>query len=358
MDTPQSCGCSCTPGTASLARGCTGDEKETPPGTPGISIATSTITFANRFDHFLARWGVNRMGHTVTPGLYRLGNPDADSPVFASANYTLSFDALRSALAGINAYILVLDTRGINVWCAAGKGTFGTAQLVRSITYSDLAHVVRHRTIILPQLGAPGISWPEVMRASGFKVEYGPVRARDLPRYLETHAATPEMRNVRFPLADRLVLVPVELVHAAPPAIAGALVLFFLAGPLAAIAAVTAVLAGTVAFPILLPILPTRDFSTKGLILGVTAALPVAGAFVSDTSSPLWMHAAGAGMALLIMPVVTAYLALNFTGCSTYTSRTGVRNEIFRYVPIMAVMAASGIVLGISLGLLGWFEVI
>jgi len=358
METPPSCSCSCTPETASLPCGCTGGKKETPGETPGISTATSTITFANRFDHFLARWGVNRMGHTVTPGLYRLGNPDTDSPVFASANYTLSFDALRSALTGIDAYILVLDTKGINVWCAAGKGTFGTAELVRSIGYTDLAHVVRHRTIILPQLGAPGISWPEVMRRSEFKVEYGPVRATDLPRYLKTHTATPEMRNVRFPLADRLVLIPVELVHAAPPAIAGALVLFFLAGPLAALAAVTAVLAGTVAFPLLLPLLPTRDFSTKGLILGTIAALPIAGTFASEASGPVWINAAGAGMALLIMPAVTAYLALNFTGCSTSTSRTGVRNEIFRYVPLMAVMAASGIVLGILMGLLGWLEVI
>jgi len=353
MDSTQSCGCSCTPASGPLPCGCTQGKKET----PCISTATSTITLANRFDHFLARWGVNRMGHTVRPGLYRLGNPDADSPVFASANYTLSFDALRSALAGVDAHILVLDTNGINVWCAAGKGTFGTAELVRSIQSSDLAHVVRHRTIILPQLGAPGVSWPDVMRRSGFRVEYGPVRASDLPGYLKNHTATPEMRSVRFPLSDRLVLIPVELVHVALPTAAGALILFFLAGPLAALAAVTAVLAGTIAFPLLLPLLPTRDFSSKGLILGTMAALPFAGAFASNASGPVWMNAAGTGMALLIMPAVTAYLALNFTGCSTSTSRTGVKNEIFRYVPVMAVMAASGVLLGIILGLLGWFGV-
>src|SRR5512136_858721 len=166
MDTTQPCGCSCITETASVPCGCTEGKKET----PAILTATSSITVANRFDHFLARWGVNRTGHTVIPGLYRLGNPDEDSPVFASANYTLSFDALRSALAGIDAYLLVLDTKGINVWCAAGKGTFGTAELCRSIGCTDLAHVVRHRTIILPQLGAPGVSWPEVIRRSGFRV--------------------------------------------------------------------------------------------------------------------------------------------------------------------------------------------
>ena len=87
-----------------------------------IAGTTSTLTAADRWDHFLARIGVNRQGHRVDPGLYAIGSPSGDSPVLVTANYTLSFDALRSVLSGISAYILVLDTKGINVWCAAGKG--------------------------------------------------------------------------------------------------------------------------------------------------------------------------------------------------------------------------------------------
>ena len=91
-----------------------------------MNKVTSTLTFANYWDHFVTRWGINRMAHRVEPGLYALGNPTRDSSVFVTANYTLSFDALRAALDGRDVYILVLDTQGINVWCAAGKGTFGT----------------------------------------------------------------------------------------------------------------------------------------------------------------------------------------------------------------------------------------
>src|SRR5512138_2272692 len=109
---------------------------------------TSLLGFTERLDHFLARWAVNRNGHRVSPGLYKLGNPSPDSPVFVTANYTLSFDALRSALNGIDSYILVLDTKGVNVWCAAGKGTFGTDELVRRIEAARLNGVVRHRTVI------------------------------------------------------------------------------------------------------------------------------------------------------------------------------------------------------------------
>ncbi|HNQ30607.1 MAG: Acetyl-CoA decarbonylase/synthase complex subunit gamma [Methanoregulaceae archaeon PtaB.Bin009] len=314
----------------------------------------STLTFADRFDHFLARWGVNRMSHLVKPGLYRLGNPTPDSPVFASANYTLSFDALRSALIGIDAYILVLDTKGINVWCAAGKGTFGTDELVNRISCTGLASVVRHRTVIVPQLGAPGISAHQVLRRSGFRVEYGPVRARDLPEYLKTRKATTDMRRVRFPFVDRVVLALVELVHAAVPTLIAAILLYFLAGPVASLAAVTAVLAGTVLFPALLPFLPTRDFSTKGLILGVLVALPFAVYGATQFHLFPFAHVVAGIIPLLLMPPVVAYLALNFTGCTPHTSRTGVKQEIFRYVRVMVAMAGCGIFLAI-LSAIVWF---
>ena len=298
------------------------------------------------------------MGHRVEPGLYQIGNPTAESPVLASANYTLSFDALRSALAGFDAYILVLDTNGINVWCAAGKGTFGTGELVSRIETTGLAGIVTHRKIIVPQLGAPGISALEVQRRSGFKVEYGPARASDLPEYLMTGKATSEMRRVQFPIRDRIVLAPIEIVHVALPAIVVAAVLWFLAGPVAALAAIAAVFAGTVLFPVLLPFIPTKDFSTKGLLLGGIVAIPFAAAFASGSALPLWTRLIAAITPLLIIPAVTAYLALNFTGSTTFTSRTGVKKEIFRYVPIMTFMAVSGIILGIVLGITRLFGVI
>jgi hypothetical protein len=319
---------------------------------PAIWMTSGTLSTADRIDHILARWGVNRMGHRVAPGLYRIGVPSPDSPVLVSANYTLSFDAVRSALAGIDAYILVLDTKGINVWCAAGKGTFGTDELVRRIELTGLSSVVRHRALVLPQLGAPGIAAYDVKRRSGFTVEYGPVRARDLPEYLKSHTTTPGMRRVQFTFRDRIVLAPVEFVHVALPTFVAAIVLYFLAGPVAAFAAIAAVLAGTVLFPALLPFIPTRDFSTKGLILGLIVALPFAISSAGNPVLPFPANVLAALIALLLIPVVTAYLALNFTGCTTFTSRTGVKKEIFRYVPAMVVMAAAGSALFILLGVL------
>ena len=346
MTTSKSSCCSCSAAADELPCICSTGARQ-----PIESRTTdSTITFANRLDHFLARWGINRMGHRVQPGLYWLSNPTPESPVFASANYTLSFDALRLALEGFNAFILVLDTKGINVWCAAGKGTFGTDELVSRIENVGLSGIVTHRKIVVPQLGAPGISAHDVQRQSGFKVEYGPVRTSDLPEYIRTGKATSEMRRVQFPVRDRIVLAPVELVHVALPVIIIAAVIWFIAGPVAALAAISAVIAGTVLFPVLLPFIPTKDFSTKGLLLGGVVAIPFAVTFASLPALPGWAQIIAAITPLLIIPAVTGYLALNFTGSTTFTSRTGVKKEIFRYVPIMAFMAVSGSILGIVLG--------
>jgi hypothetical protein len=297
-------------------------------------------------DHILARLGVNRMGHRVRPGLYSIGHPGPRSPVFVTANYTLSFDSLRSALKGIDGYILVLDTQGVNVWCAAGEGTFGTDELVNKIEATRLEKAVEHRRLILPQLGASGVNAFEVEKRSGFRVEYGPVRARDIPEFLKSGKVMPEMRLVRFNLFDRLVLIPVELRGTALPLIVAAAILYAFGGTFSAAAVAVAVLSGVALFPVLLPWLPTRDFSSKGFILGILAALPFAATtFLGHQGSTLWLRLAYALTFMLLMSPVTSYLALNFTGSTPFTSRSGVRREIFRYILVMASSLVLGAIL-------------
>lgn len=311
------------------------------------------MTAADRLVHLLARLGVRRNEWRVRPGLYRLGAAGPDSPVFASANYRLSFDALRGALGGMDAHILVLDTKGINVWCAAGKGTFGTDELVGRIESTGLAEVVSHRTVIVPQLCATGVAAHEVRRRSGFRVRFGPVRAEDIAEWLAGGKVAPEMRRVRFDLGDRAVLVPVE-VKAALPAAAGASALAFIAGdPIGAAGIAAASAAGAAGFPLLLPHLPGEDFSIKGFCLGGLVGLGAAAASLAgDGGGPLPLRALKAASYALVLPTVTAFLGLNFTGCTTYTSPSGVRREIDAYIPVMAGTAGAGLLLYIAQRLL------
>ncbi len=318
-----------------------------------ITPTSAYLTFPDRLDHLAARFRIRRGKHRVAPGLYALGAPHADSPVFVTANYTLSFDALRSALKGLDAFILVLNTHGINVWCAAGKGTFGTDEVVRKIEETGLKDIVKHRTLILPQLGAPGVAAHTVRKRSGFKVEYGPVRATDLPEYLKTHQASAEMRRVRFPLKDRAVLIPVELVGTFLALCLAIIAVYFLAGLVPALATATALLAGIILFPLLLPWLPFKDFSVKGFLLGLLVTLPFSLAIALKDPND-WVSFATAVLLLLLLPPLTAFISLNFTGSTVFTSRSGVKREIYAYIPILAILFGSGVLLTIALRIFLW----
>ena len=328
-------------------------ENKNDPG--GLKTTTAKITFSNRWDHFLARLGIKRNARRVEPGLYQIGNPTSDSTVFVTANYRLSFDALRSNLVGIDGYILVLNTFGINVWCAAGKGTFGTEELVKQINETKLTNIINHKKLILPQLGGAGVSAHKVKNQTGLNIEYGPVCAEDLQEYLKDHQATPEMRKVKFTLKDRFVLIPVEFTHFFLPMLLTAIIAYFIGGFLPMISVIAATLAGVVLFPILLPWIPTTNFSTKGFILGSLIALPFIILNISNTNITIW-HQVGITLSyLLILPAITAFLTLNFTGSTTFTSRSGVKKEIFTYIPIMAWMFGIGLTLSLIIILARFF---
>jgi hypothetical protein len=317
---------------------------ETPAGP--VPRVHSRIGRRDLLGRWKVRWGIGRDRYRVAPGLYALGAPDGNAPVLVTANYKLTFDVVRRDGAGLDAWILVLDTRGINVWCAAGEGTFGTAEVIRRVTESRLAEVVNHRRLILPQLGAPGVAAHEVRKGCGFSVVYGPVRSRDIRPFLEAGMeASPAMRKVVFPTMDRLVLTPVEITGLLRPAGWAAVGLFLLAGigpgifslgaawerGYAAVAALAAgILAGAVITPVFLPWLPGRAFSVKGGLAGGILAV----------CAVMWQRGsleASAALALLLaMTAVSSFVAMNFTGATPFTSPSGVEKEMRRALPVQA----------------------
>ena len=314
-----------------------------------------TLTVADHLGGWKARWGINRMSFLVPAGLYAIGEPSAEAPVVVTANYKMSFDLVRRALGGRNVWLLVLETFGINVWCAAGKGTFGTDELVDRIAKSGLSGVVAHRRLILPILGAPGVSAHQVKKRSGFEVAYATIRASDLPEYLDNgERTTPAMRQLSFNWYERLVLVPVEmvLVLKSVALTGGALYLAatLLAGAEAAATALLAylgaVFTGVAAAPVLLPLLPGKSFAVKGALAGL------------GYSALLYLFGEGAGWGLpvtfaafLALPALSAFYTLNFTGCTTYTSRSGVKKEMRLGLPAMggALFAAALLLIAGSL---------
>ncbi|MFC2061211.1 mercury methylation corrinoid protein HgcA [Elusimicrobiota bacterium] len=324
-----------------------------------IPKVSAQLKFADKLGIVKVRLGINRKNYQVAPGIYAVGNPGKDSNVFVTANYKLSFDMLRSNLKDFKAWILVLDTKGINVWCAAGKGTFGTNELISRIMSAGLKDIVDHRRLIVPQLGAAGVAGHVVKKVTGFQVIFGPVRASDIPAFLKNNMkASAEMRKVRFSLYDRMILVPMEVIIGAKYIIAAAFLFFVLSGlskngysiflavetgKVPVINLLTAFFAGAVAGPVLLPWLPGRSFSLKGFFSGIIffLLLMVMHGFININriEAIAWM---------LLISTMSSFVLMNFTGASTYTSLSGVKKEMKTAVPLQIAGFFIGMILWIT----------
>jgi len=327
-------------------------EVDTPAGS--VQQVATHLNLDDRLGTVKVRLGLRRMRYAVEPGVYAVGSPTTESPVFVSANYKLSFDHLRRELEGIDSWIMVIDTKGINVWCAAGKGTFGTEEIIRRIEITQLSKIVGHRQIIVPQLGAPGVAAHEVRRRSSFRVIYGPVRARDIPEFLDAGMKpSPEMRRVLFNIGDRLVVVPLELIQWGRYAFFIAVGLFLLAGlnrhgytfpgleggREVLLLFLALIVTGTLV-PAFLPWLPGRALSWKGMVVGLLLAivLVIVGVIPSTQTAGRLETAAW----MLLMPGIGAFMAMNYTGTTTYTSLSGVKKEMRFAVPSQIVSATLG----------------
>jgi hypothetical protein len=304
---------------------------------------SSSLQWKDYLGAFKVRWGIHRDRYRVTPGLFAVGSPNERSEVLVTANYKLSFDTVRKNLHGLNAWLLVLDTKGVNVWCSAGKGTFGTKELVYRIQETSLSKIVKHKRIILPQLGAVGVAAHLVKESSGYTVMYGPVRAEDIPGFIQAgYKATKEMRRVQFGWYDRLKLIPNDLVYNLRY-LALLLVFFFILSGihsdgfsvrqasehmgLLSIIILAGYFSGLVFTPLLLPYLYFRSFSFKGFLLGIIASsIIVLGKLIENS---LFITP----MVFFLLSGTSSFLAMNFTGTSTYTSLAGVKKEMKIAVP-------------------------
>ena len=322
-----------------------------------VPVVSTILNFKDFLGAVMVRWGINRDKYRVTPGLYAVGKPGQESDVFVTANYKLSFDVLRKNLTGVNGWILVLDTKGVNVWCAAGKGTFGTKELVSRIGLVSLDKIVNHKRLILPQLGATGVAAHKVREETGFNVQYGPVRAADIKKFIsDGYRADKEMRKITFGFKDRIKLIPNDFMYGKYYLLGAMAVLFLISGlssdrvsyrnfssvggP-AILKVFLAYISGIVITPMLLPYIPGRHFSLKGFLSGallfiILLLLRLAGANPIEILS--WFF---------LITAISSFLAMNFTGTTTYTSLSGVKKEMKISVPIQVGFTIIGIILQI-----------
>ncbi len=150
---------------------------------------------------YTARW----LPHSADTGLKAIGKPTEDSPVIVTSNFSLTVNRVTRALKGMDLWLLVANTQGINVWCAACGGMFTENHVIDAIKVAGLSERVSHNQVILPALSAPGIDCNAIKDETGFRARFGPVQAADIPAYLaHKKKKTSEMKRFKFDLSHRL----------------------------------------------------------------------------------------------------------------------------------------------------------
>ena len=167
------------------------------------------VNIVNRIKDFWFLFG-RLFPFPIRPGLRRIGSPDKNAPVLITANFELTVRMVMETLKrdGVNAWLLVANTKGINVWCAAGGDHFSTDTVIAALKSSKIEKMVAHRRLILPQLCASGVNVHSLKKRSGWQGRFGPVDIKHLAAWLGSGRPNPppEHRRVLFPLKDRLIM--------------------------------------------------------------------------------------------------------------------------------------------------------
>ncbi|RME63619.1 MAG: copper oxidase, partial [Caldilineae bacterium] len=151
-------------------------------------------------------------------GLIPIGRPGPEAPVLLTCNFQLTVERVQRALEGIDCWLLVANSRGVNVWCAATGGLLTNHDVIAALKTSGIEERVTHREVILPQLAATGIEGKVIRQKTHWKVVWGPVEAADIPAFLAAgKKKTAAMRTVTFPWPRRLEMAvawafPISLV--------------------------------------------------------------------------------------------------------------------------------------------------
>jgi acetyl-CoA decarbonylase/synthase complex subunit gamma len=121
----------------------------------------------------------------VEPGLKIFGKPDENSPVMMTTNFALTYYTVASDIesAGINCYLIVVDTEGIAVDSAVAGRKLTAEKVAEAIKTVKVEEKVKHRKLIIP--GKAARLSGEIEELSGWQVMVGPRDSSDIPKFLQ-----------------------------------------------------------------------------------------------------------------------------------------------------------------------------
>jgi acetyl-CoA decarbonylase/synthase complex subunit gamma len=121
----------------------------------------------------------------VQAGLVEFGEVGPDVPVMYTTNFALTYFTVESDIkqAGVNAYLVVIDTEGMSVQSAVAGRKLTAEKIAEALQEYGVADKVNHRILISPGMAARLSG--ETEEASGWTIKVGPQDSSGIPKYLQ-----------------------------------------------------------------------------------------------------------------------------------------------------------------------------
>jgi len=126
----------------------------------------------------------------TTQGIYEINNPDENSPVLITTNFSLTYFIVSGEIESskVPSYLLVMDTEGLSVMTAWAAGKFVADLMAPFIKKSGIEDKVKHRKLIIPGYSAAESGGLEE-ELPGWEILVGPREGAHIPAYLKTWKA-------------------------------------------------------------------------------------------------------------------------------------------------------------------------
>ena len=121
----------------------------------------------------------------VEPKLYTIGEPNENSPLMFTTNFSLTYYTVESDVEAsrVPSYILVVDTEGTSVLTAYSGDKLNEKTVANAMTAANVEKLVKHRKLIIP--GYVAVMSGKLEEATNWEVMVGPRECSLLPKYLQ-----------------------------------------------------------------------------------------------------------------------------------------------------------------------------
>ncbi len=159
----------------------------------GGIIILSTVEGHNLFPLALQRMNIYtdpQRPMATTEGIYEINNPDENSPVLITSNFSLTYFIVSGEVESsrIPAWLLIKDTEGLSVLTAWAAGKFVADAIAPFVKKCGIEGKIKHRKLIIPGAAAT-ISGELDEELKDWEVQIGPREAAHITPFLKNLAS-------------------------------------------------------------------------------------------------------------------------------------------------------------------------